>query len=1028
MTTRSPSFHRSRSCLGYGLWLLLALLAPAGAALAQTVTTFGYTGAPQTYTVPVGVTRLQVVATGGSGGISSSSSATPAPGAVVQAVVPVTAGEVLTVVVGGQGASGNAGTTAGGYNGGGSGYQTGAGGGATDLRRAYTASTGTGDYLTTRNALVVAGGGGGSDYSYSTGGAGGTPTGGDGGTGSSNPGRGATQAAPGGGGVPGNGPTGGNGSTGTPFNGGGGGGYYGGGGAAGGGGFINHGGGGGGGSSFVTATATNVRYSLVTAAAAGNGSLTLTPVTSTTPTTFGYTGGPQYYTVPAGIFRLQVVAQGGAGGGSTYLTSQDSHGGQAAGTVTVIPGEVLTVQVGGQGHRYYTTGNNDGGYNGGGSGSGSGGGGGGATDLRRNPLVGSTGDYLTSRNALLVAGGGGGNLTLDLNSGYTAYPGGNGGIPNGGNGTTSFNNLEGGGATTTTVGYAHDASSAGSNGTGGAGEPGLKVGGGGGGYYGGGGGSYGVGSGNNGSGGGSGGGGSSFVLPKGSTNVSYALVPAVGDGSMTITPVSIANNALAFDGGDDRVNVANSQGGTPAGASNLKASGYTLEAWVYIAPAAAEAANSIIRLDGDYGLLVRNGLVETQVWQGSTRYAATATTALVAGRWNHVAGTWNGTSLKTYLNGVDVTGLTVSSTPTVTANTSGSQLRLGRSPSYNEYLTGRLDEVRVYNAPRTPAQIMADMFNAIPVGQELTNLQLYFTFDQGTAGGNNAGLTALPDLSGKGNAGTLFQFSLTGTTSNWVRSFPTITAIDQASGPVGTVVSIRGTNLKDATGFNFGSLAGAAFATPADDYVATTTVPVGASTGPVSVALAALAAYNGPVFTVDGPLPVQLVAFTAEAQPGAVALAWRTASEINSARFEVERSPDGVVFTAIGTAAAAGSSSGPRAYALADARLPAGASRLYYRLRQVDRDGTFSYSPVRAVAVSGPSGLALFPNPTRSGTATLTGAPSGTLVTVLDALGRPVQAAATDAAGTAALVLPAGLPSGVYLVRVGSKALRLTVE
>jgi hypothetical protein len=84
---------------------------------------------------------------------------------------------------------------------------------------------------------------------------------------------------------------------------------------------------------------------------------------------------------------------------------------------------------------------------------------------------------------------------------------------------------------------------------------------------------------------------------------------------------------------------------------------------------------------------------------------------------------------------------------------------------------------------------------------------------------------------------------------------------------------------------------------------------------------------------------------------------------------------------------------------------------------------------VRTVAVkAGPAALALFPNPTTDRAATLTGAQPGTTVTVLDALGRQVLAATADATGTAALVLPMGLATGVYVVRVGSKALRLSVE
>ncbi|MBO2007713.1 T9SS type A sorting domain-containing protein [Hymenobacter negativus] len=178
------------------------------------------------------------------------------------------------------------------------------------------------------------------------------------------------------------------------------------------------------------------------------------------------------------------------------------------------------------------------------------------------------------------------------------------------------------------------------------------------------------------------------------------------------------------------------------------------------------------------------------------------------------------------------------------------------------------------------------------------------------------------------------------------------------------------------------------------------------------------------------PLPVELTEFTATAEGNmAVRLTWATASEKNSQAFEVERSVDGETFASIGTVAAAGTSTSPRTYGLLDAKLPAGATVLYYRLKQLDADGSFSYSPVRPVTLTGATaGLALYPNPAPSGTATLTGVLPGTVVTVLDPLGRPVTSATADAAGTAALVPPAGLPAGVYVVRVDGKALRLTVE
>ena len=81
-----------------------------------------------------------------------------------------------------------------------------------------------------------------------------------------------------------------------------------------------------------------------------------------------------------------------------------------------------------------------------------------------------------------------------------------------------------------------------------------------------------------------------------------------------------------------------------------------------------------------------------------------------------------------------------------------------------------------------------------------------------------------------------------------------------------------------------------------------------------------------------------------------------------------ERNADGRTFARIGTVAAASSSSAARSYALLDARLSAGAARLYDRLKQVDVDSTFSYSPVRTVSLTHLLNYAftLFPAPCRA--------------------------------------------------------------
>ena len=182
---------------------------------------------------------------------------------------------------------------------------------------------------------------------------------------------------------------------------------------------------------------------------------------------------------------------------------------------------------------------------------------------------------------------------------------------------------------------------------------------------------------------------------------------------------------------------------------------------------------------------------------------------------------------------------------------------------------------------------------------------------------------------------------------------------------------------------------------------------------------------------VANPLPVVLLDFVAQPQGGAVQLAWHTASEKNSARFDIERSTDGSTFSKLGAVAAQGTSSLAHSYGFRDAQLPLGAATLYYRLRQLDVDGTFAFSPVRMVAAASAGAsagsLVLLPNPTQA-TATLRGAAAQVAVQVLDALGRAVYTTTTAADGSARLDLPAGLPKGVYIVRAGTQAARLTVE
>jgi hypothetical protein len=114
------------------------------------------------------------------------------------------------------------------------------------------------------------------------------------------------------------------------------------------------------------------------------------------------------------------------------------------------------------------------------------------------------------------------------------------------------------------------------------------------------------------------------------------------------------------------------------------------------------------------------------------------------------------------------------------------------------------------------------------------------------------------------------------------------------------------------------------------------------------------------------PLPVTLVSFSATRVGENAKLVWATASEKNNRGFEVQVSADGNMFRTLGFVASQGSNSNTKLdYAYTDTEAGKAGVR-YYRLRQVDLDGTASYSPVRAVSFDGSAlatELSIYPNP-----------------------------------------------------------------
>ncbi len=122
-------------------------------------------------------------------------------------------------------------------------------------------------------------------------------------------------------------------------------------------------------------------------------------------------------------------------------------------------------------------------------------------------------------------------------------------------------------------------------------------------------------------------------------------------------------------------------------------------------------------------------------------------------------------------------------------------------------------------------------------------------------------------------------------------------------------------------------------------------------------------AYSYAVFVQGEMLPVEFLSFEGEKKGRAVELTWQTATETNNEGFRVERSSDGHHWQAIGFVAGYGTTQAAQAYHYTDNSPHLGLN--YYRLQQLDYDGSTAYSSVVSVNMGASrSSNLLFPNPT----------------------------------------------------------------
>jgi gliding motility-associated-like protein len=262
---------------------------------------------------------------------------------------------------------------------------------------------------------------------------------------------------------------------------------------------------------------------------------------------------------------------------------------------------------------------------------------------------------------------------------------------------------------------------------------------------------------------------STTALVSGTTYYAQAL--SANGCVSTRTAVTVhTNNSLNFDGSLDRVNLTSNsiQDGATA---------FTIEAW--IKPNNSNWDNAYHAIIGNQtggtantrnpSFYIFQGKIHVDSYQDNTltRYDFLTSQALILQNvWSHIALVKEGNQFKIYING----NLTDTGNAPNAVNITG-PYQFG---FIENYYAGLLDEVRFWNVSRTQAQIQGAMSNEL-VGNE-SGLVDYFNFNQGIPNGNNTTITTLNDNTIPANNGSIVNFALNGSTSNFALGFlPQIT-------------------------------------------------------------------------------------------------------------------------------------------------------------------------------------------------------------------------------------------------------------
>jgi hypothetical protein len=202
----------------------------------------------------------------------------------------------------------------------------------------------------------------------------------------------------------------------------------------------------------------------------------------------------------------------------------------------------------------------------------------------------------------------------------------------------------------------------------------------------------------------------SYPVSEGTGTTTADMSGNAQKGTLTNGPVWATGKygtAVKFDGKNDYIQTAHTA------ALNITGNQISLSAW--ISPASISSTRVIVGKPASatqhispnysYALLMVSGVPRFHVRLGNTTYTLNAATTLTTNTWKHIAGTYDGTTMRLYIDGV----LSASKTATGNVTPFTTPLRIGANGGLAQLWSGSIDDIRVYNRALTAAEIQTDM-------------------------------------------------------------------------------------------------------------------------------------------------------------------------------------------------------------------------------------------------------------------------------------------------------------------------------